>query len=579
MTIGIEDRRRVLTEAFAEWTPRTLDVWLDECAASYPHRPLVLTEEVTYSYADVAEQSRRFADGLVALGVERGDRVGMLMANHPEFVPLKFAIARVGAIAIPFNYLYRQNELEYVLRQSECRVLITMTAYSTLDYVGMLDGIAPGWDSPSYSTRPDSDEDTVPALRSVVVLETGGTLRESALTVAGLSAIGLGHANAAEGRSADPTDIGDMLYTSGTTGSPKGVLVTHDAVLRTGYASALTRAYEDGRRILFSLPCYHMFGYVEGLLSVMFVGGAIIPQTSFSPVGYLSGIERFRATDILCVPTMAVAIVEHPDRHKYDLRSLTAILCGSAPAPIWLWEKVQREFGVSEIVTGYGMTECGGAMTLTLPEDPLSLTSETVGRPKLAGAASVEGGDSLVIYRTVDPVTGELQPIGVEGELVSSGPSTMLGYWNKPEETAAALSNGWLHSGDLGLVRGDGYLQVTGRSKELYKSGGELVMPKEIEDLLAAHEGISQVFAVGLLDERWGEIGCAVVVRAPGSTVTAAELIDLCRSKLARFKVPKKVVFVAAEDLPTTPTGKVQKFRLVQLAAAAAAQSMEGSGV
>ncbi|OZD71124.1 acyl--CoA ligase [Rhodococcus sp. 05-340-1] len=579
MTTGIEDRRSALMSEHPEWTPRTLDGWLDECADRYRHRPLVLTEEVTYSYSDVAEQSRRLADGLASLGVQRGDRVGLLMANHPEFVPLKFAIARVGAIAIPFNYLYRQNELEYVLQQSECRVLITMNAYSTLDYVAMLDEIAPGWDSLSFATRPDSAADAVPALRSVVVLETGGTRRVSAMTVADLSGLGIENADAAAGHGADPTDIGDMLYTSGTTGSPKGVLVTHDAVLRTGYASALTRAYEDGRRILFSLPCYHMFGYVEGLLSVMFVGGAIVPQTSFSPVGYLAGIERFGATDILCVPTMAVAIVEHPDRHKYDLRSLTAILCGSAPAPVWLWEKVEREFGVSEIVTGYGMTECGGAMTLTLPEDPLSLTSDTVGRPKLAGAASIEGSDSLVVYRTVDPLTGELQPNGSEGELVSSGPSTMMGYWNKPEETAAALRGGWLHSGDLGLVRDDGYLQVTGRSKELYKSGGELVMPKEIEDLLAAHEGISQVFAIGLLDDRWGEIGCAVVVRAPGSTVTAAELIELCRSNLARFKVPKKVVFLDAEELPTTPTGKVQKFRLVQLATAAAAQSMEGSGV
>lgn len=579
MNATVAQRRRALTDAYPEWTPRTLDGWLDECAARWFDRPLVLTESVTYTYADVAEQSRRFADGLAALGVQPGDRVGLLMANHPEFVPLKFAIARVGAIAIPFNYLYRQNELEYVLRQSECRVLITMTSYSTLDYIAMLDDIAPEWASSSFAARPDSDADKVPALRSVVVLDTGGGTREGAMTVNDLSDTGLRNVNESAGRSADPTDIGDMLYTSGTTGSPKGVLVTHDAVLRTGYASALTRAYEDGRRILFSLPCYHMFGYVEGLLSVMFVGGAIVPQTSFSPVGYLAGIEKFRATDILCVPTMAVAIVEHPDRHNYDLGSLTAILCGSAPAPVWLWEKVEREFGVSEIVTGYGMTECGGAMTLTLPEDPLSLTSDTVGRPKLAGAASIDGEDSLVIYRTVDPLTGELQPIGTEGELVSSGPSTMLGYWNKPEETAAALRDGWLRSGDLGLVRSDGYLQVTGRSKELYKSGGELVMPKEIEDLLAAHEGISQVFAVGLSDDRWGEIGCAVVVRAPGSTVTSDELLELCRSNLARFKVPKKVVFLDAADLPTTPTGKVQKFRLVQLAAAAAGQSMEGSGV
>jgi fatty-acyl-CoA synthase len=355
-----------------------------------------------------------------------------------------------------------------------------------------------------------------------------------------------------------------MLYTSGTTGSPKGVLISHEGVLRTAYASALTRAYEDGRRTLFSLPCYHMFGYVEGLLSVMFVGGAVILQPAFSAAGYFAGVERHRATDILCVPTMAVAMVECADREHYDLSSLRAILCGSAPAPIWLWRQIEDEFGVSEIVTGYGMTECGGAMTLTLPEDPLPLTCETVGRPKLAGSAGVAGADALVIYRAVDPRTGQELPAGAEGELVSSGPTTMIGYWNRPAETATTLRDGWLFSGDLGRVRTDGYLQVTGRRKELYKSGGELVMPKEIEDLLAGHDDISQVFAVGLTDERWGEIGCVVIVPAPGATLTEDDVLALCRAKLARFKVPKRVVFVAAEDLPTTPTGKVQKFRLIE---------------
>jgi fatty-acyl-CoA synthase len=398
----------------------------------------------------------------------------------------------------------------------------------------------------------------------VVWLVTDGRASPGSLTIDGLAALGDRNRGACDRRTIDPCGPGDMLYTSGTTGSPNGVLVSHDAVLRTAFASALTRAYEDGRRILVSLPCYHMFGYVEGLLSASFVGGAVIPQTSFSTDGYFAGIQRHRATDILCVPTMAVALIEHPARHHYDLSSFTAILCGSAPAPIWLWERIQAEFGVSEIVTGYGMTECGGAMTLTRPEDPLELTCETVGRPKIAGAAGVPGTDALVEYKTVDPDSGVALLPGEEGELVSRGPTTMLGYWNRPDDTAATLRNGWLHSGDLGLVRDDGYLQLTGRGKDLYKSGGELVMPKEIEDLLAAQDEISQVFAIGLPDERWGEIGCVVVVPAPGAAITEADVLAVCRAKLARFKVPKRVVFYRADDLPTTPTGKVQKFRLVQ---------------
>jgi fatty-acyl-CoA synthase len=544
MAPGIDARRKALRDRLPTWEPLTLDAWLDHCADLYCDRPLVLTDEVELSYAAVAAESRRLADGLVALGVGPGDRVGMIMANYPEFVAVKFAIARVGAIAVPFNYLYRQDELRYVLADSGCRVLVMMTGFGDLDYQAMLDGI------PGAPVR--------------VLLDTDGHARQSWLTVAGLAALGDETRGASVGLGVCPGDPGDMPYTSGTTGSPKGVLVTHDAVLRTAYASALTRAYEDRRRILFSLPCYHMFGYVEGLLSVMFVGGAIIAQTTFSADGYFAGIERHRATDILCVPTMAVAMAESETRNDYDLSSLRAMLCGSAPAPIWLWRQISDDFGVNEIVTGYGMTECGGAMTLTRPEDPLILTSETVGRPKMAGAASVPGGDDLVVYKAVDPVTGQDRPMGEEGELVSSGPTAMLGYWNQPEQTAATLRDGWLSSGDLGRVREDGYMQVTGRSKELYKSGGELVMPKEIEDLLAAHQGISQVFALGLADDRWGEIGCVVVVPAPGAELSEDDVLGLCRSKLARFKVPKRVVFYRPEDLPTTPTGKVQKFRLVQ---------------
>ncbi|WP_370652961.1 MULTISPECIES: AMP-binding protein [Mycobacterium] len=553
MTIDIGARRETLRERFPIWRERTLADWLDHCADRFGGRPFVLTDEVELSYADVTAESRRLADGLAALGVCPGDRVAMIMANYPQFVTVKFAIARLGAIAVPLNFLYRQDELRYVLADSGCRVVVTMTGFRDLDYQAIFDAIAPGWDAPASR-----------APFVVVLLDTDGRARPGCLTVAGLGALGDENPGTRSALNMHPRDVSDMLYTSGTTGSPKGVLVTHDAVLRTAYASALTRAYEDGRRILFSLPCYHMFGYIEGLLSVMFVGGAIIPQTVFSAEGYFAGIERHRANDILCVPTMAVAMLENPTRRQYDLGSINAILCGSAPAPIWLWRRISEDFDVHEIVTGYGMTECGGAMTLTRPEDPLHLTSETVGKPKMAGVASIPGTDALVVYKAVDPETGEDLAVGVEGELISAGPTSMLGYWNRPQETEATLRDGWVFSGDLGRVRADGYLEVTGRHKDLYKSGGELVMPKEIEDLLAAHDDISQVFAVGLVDERWGEIGCVVVVPVPGSTLTEDDVLDLCRAKLARFKVPKRVVFYRAEDLPKTPTGKVQKYKLVE---------------
>ncbi|WP_326639385.1 AMP-binding protein [Streptosporangium sp. NBC_01755] len=558
MIPSVEERRARLSERFPEWTPLTLDGRLERCAQEFGDRPLVLTDERTLGYAEAAEWSARLADGLAALGVRPGDRVGLLMANYLEFVPLKFAIAKAGAVAIPFNYLYRQDELAYVLAQSECNVLITMTGFAGLDYLDMLDAVAPGWER--------EGGETLPELRQVVLLPTDGRTREGVLTVDGLGELGAGAPGAAAPGTRTPDDLGDILYTSGTTGSPKGVMVTHDAVQRTAYASALSRAFEDGRRILFSLPCYHMFGYVEGLLAAMMVGGAIIPQTAFSPAGYFEGIERHRATEILCVPTMTVALLEHPDRLTRDLSSLFAMLSGAAPSPIWLWERVRAELGVTELVTGYGMTECGGAMTMSLPEDPLERASATVGRPKLAGVAGLPG--DVCVYRTVDPVTGEFLPAGTEGELVSTGPTHMLGFWNKPEESALALRDGWVYSGDLGIVREDGYLVLTGRSKELYKSGGELVMPKEIEDLLTARPGISQAYAIGVPDDRWGETGCVWIVPEPGAKLDADEIIAFCKENLARFKVPKHVLFAEPSELPTTPTGKIQKFRLVQQAKA-----------
>lgn len=570
MSDSIQDRRDHLERRFPHWAPRTLDDFLDRCAEEFGDRPLVLADEVTMTYSDVAELSRRLAAGLVAMGVRPGDRVGMVMANHPEFTPIKFAIARAGAVAVPFNFLYREEELAYVLKQSRCNVLVTMTAFADLDYPAMLDRVAPGWDRGPVTEFPE--------LRGIVQLPTGGTPRDGVRTVAELVTLGdgvLGDGALGDGAEGDvprgtrtPHELADILYTSGTTGSPKGVMVTHDGVLRTGYASALTRAFEDGRRILFSLPCYHMFGYVEGLLAAMFVGGAIIPRTRFSAADYFAAIERHRATEILCVPTMTVALLEHADRSEYDVSSVFAILSGAAPAPIWLWEKVRTELGITEITTGYGMTECGGAMTMSLPDDDLERHSATVGRIKLAGVAGLADEDgALCGYRTIDPVSGSELQSGEEGELISRGPTHMLGYWDKPAETAETLREDWVHSGDLGRVRHDGYVQITGRSKELYKSGGELVMPKEIEELLTAMPGISQAYAVGVPDDRWGEVGCVWIVPEPGSTVRPDDVLTVCREKLARFKVPKHILLTTSEELPTTPTGKVQKFRLAGRAA------------
>ncbi|MFJ6263335.1 AMP-binding protein [Rhodococcus erythropolis] len=560
----IDERRSRLEERFSTWTPMTLDQRLDACADEYPNRPLVITDEQTITYTEARDWAWRLADGLAALGVRQGDHVGIVMANFLEFLPVKVAIARAGAVAVPLNFLYRKDELREVLHQSEVSVLITMTGFAGLNYLEMLDDIAPSWDK-----RPNVEGADLPRLRRVVLLPTDGGHRQGVLTLNDVASLGEEHPDAASFPGPrDPNSVSDMVFTSGTTGSPKGVLLSHDGPQRTAYSSALTRAYEDGRRILLSLPCYHMFGYIEGILAAMMVGGAVIPQTSFDAANYLAGIERHKATDVLCVPTMTIALLEHPDITIRDLSSLFAVLSGAAPAPVWLWERVRDKLGITEITTGYGMTELGGSMAMTRPEDPLEMPSTTAGRIKDAGAAGLaHRAGALAEHRIVDPQTGSVLPAGAEGEIQWRSPTTMKSFWRKPDETAAAMTDGWIRSGDLGTIRTDGYLQLTGRTKELYKSGGELVMPTEVEAIVSGHPAVSQAYAVGVPDERWGESGCVWIVPASDTPVTAEEIISLCKEKLARFKVPKHVLFTDADSLPTTPTGKVQKFRLAAQAA------------
>ncbi len=363
--------------------------------------------------------------------------------------------------------------------------------------------------------------------------------------------------------------MADLIYTSGTSGSPKGVMLSHDALLRSAYGSAWTRAFQGGRRILFALPLYHVFAYVEGLLAALFAGGAIIPQTAFDPVATLQAIERHRAEEVLFVPTMTIAVLEAAQGGTHDLSSLQAVMSAAAPAPVRVWRAVREVLGVQEVLTGYGMTETSAATTYTEPDGPLELVASTVGTAKLGGMAGDPAlGGRLVSYKTVDPLSGEDLPAGAEGELAVRGPIVTHGYYRKPEETVAVLdAEGWLRSGDLGRIdQGRGDLVLTGRSRELFKCGGELVAPKEVEELLCEHPAVAQAYLVGLPDERMGEIGCAWVVPAGPARPDPAELIALCRERLARFKVPVHVMSVPAAELPTTATGKVQKFRLIERA-------------
>lgn len=550
-------RRAALAARYPVWTPTTLDALMADAAARHADRPLVLTDDTTMTYRDVMRRAEVLARGLRGEGVRAGDRVALVMANHADFVPLVFAVWRLGAAAIPVNFLFRAEELAYVVGQSECRVVVTMDAFRGLDYVAAFDEIAAGWR--------DGKSTAFPNLRSVIVF---GADPADARSFAALLARGESDTAELPPSPAKPDDAAVVMYTSGTTGLPKGVIQSHDNLARCAYGGAYHLAFEDGRRTLFSLPLYHAFALVEGLIAALFVGGAIVPQLAFDPATTFAGIQRHRATYLMMVPTMSVALLEHPEIDRYDLSSLIAVLAGAAPTPVRVWQALKDRLGIREVYTGYGMTEVSAATTLTTPEDDLSLVAQTVGRPLDAGAAGLPDCDGrIAAYKTVDPLTGEDLPAGGVGELCSRGPTSTSGYFAKPAETTALfLPGGWVRSGDLGRVRPDGYIELTGRSKELYKSGGELVSPKEIEELLTTHPAVAQAFAIGVPDDRWGEIGCAWIVLTPGAGITADEVIALTRQRLARFKVPRHVLFLEASELPTTATGKVQKFRLVEMA-------------
>lgn len=561
------ERQAALARRFAQWQPMTLHDMLDRACADFPDRPYVLTDERTWTYAEVAAWSKNLAGGLERLGVAAGDRVAMVMANYPEFIALKFAVSRLGAIAVPINMLNRRDELAYVLAQSAAKVLVTMDRFRDNPYLEALDSLAPGWEQAGGGAA-------LPALRHVVVFSTGeGIARAEALSFAALAA-GAEHCEVP----VSPAAVCDIIYTSGTTGPPKGVMLSHDMLTRTAFGAAYARAFEDGHRILFSLPMYHVFGYVEGMLAVPWVGGAIIPQLRFDADASLRAIERHRASDALMIPTMTLALIDaaaakRHDLQRYDLGSLHFMLASGGRSPERIWQQIRDVLGVRETTTGYGMTETTATAVLTRPDDPMRRLLTTNGRLRDVGPAGSSGqgdpeaGCLLVAYRAIDPETGAVLPPGTSGELVAKGVGVTKGYYNMPDATTAAFTpDGWLKTGDLGSIDAEGYLSLVGRLKESYRCGGEQVMPTEVEDLLAAHPGVAQAHVVPIADVRMGEVGVAFVVLREGAAVTEAELLDLVSTRLARFKVPRHVLFVTAEQIPITASGRARKFLLSDMA-------------
>ena len=553
----VYDRQSALARRFPAWQARTLDQMLDAAAAEFPTRPYLITDTQTWTYSDIQAWSERLAAGLLAAGVQPGDHVAMLMANHPEFVAVKFAISRVGAVAVPINFLNRRDELGYVLRQSDAVLLVTMDSFRGLDYLGFLDELAPGWVEQSGGTA-------FPRLKQVVVFPASGQAVRAGAKA--LGSLGDGAAPWQAITHPGPASNSDIIYTSGTTGSPKGVMLSHDMMLRAAFGSAWGRAFEDSRRVLFSLPMYHVYGYVEGLLSVLFVGGAIVPRLKFEAVDTLEAVARHGVNDLLLIPTMTLALIDELKSRPYALEPLHSVLSSGGRSPAYIWQDIVDHLRPLEITTGYGMTEVTASSTVTRPDDPMSRLLSTNGRLRDVGPAGTGGPDGkLVLYRVVNPDTGQDVAPGDIGELLARGPGVTAGYYNKPEATAEAFTaDGWLLTGDLARMDDEGYLTLAGRRKESYRCGGEQVLPSDAEDLLATHPAVWQAHVVPVPDERMGEVGVACVVLREQATVTPAELTAFCAQGLARFKVPRHILLMKAEDIPVTPSGRARKFLLVQ---------------
>ena len=510
---------------------RTLPDLLDEMAARHPEREAIVGGGDRLTYAEFRNRVRGVAKGLRRLGVQRGDKVALLMENRTEWLLADFAVQLLGATLVAVSTWSRQRELEYVLRHSDASTLITTDRFRGQEYLAMVGGI----------------RDRLPELDRVIALDARAT---DVTAFAALWDLGIPVSDAeiaACQRAVTPDDIAYILYTSGTTSTPKGVQLQHRGLIENMFSIGERQHLTADDRLWMGISLFWGFGCENALLAVMTHGGCIVLQAEFDAGEALALIERERCTVYYGTPNIVLALWEHPDRERRDLSSLrTGAAIGSPHAM-----QMVMHLGAREICNVYGLTECYGNCTVTDAHDPAEVRLHTVGRP-LPGME----------VRIVDPETRRPVPPGQVGEILIRGYVTP-GYYNDPDKNAAAFdADGFLVSGDLGLIDEDGRLRFRGRIKEMVKTGGINVAPVEVEEILLTHPAVEQVYVVGVPDQRKEEVLAAVVVPRDGHAVTADELREFCRASLAAFKVPQHVRLVKRTELPVTATGKVQKVRL-----------------
>jgi fatty-acyl-CoA synthase len=513
----------------------TIGANLTRTAAAFGDRDAVVDVPAgrRWTYAQLDADTDTLARGLIAAGLKAGDRVGIWAPNCAEWVLLQYATAKAGIILVNINPAYRSHELNYALRQSGVRLLVSAESFKTSNYRAMIDEVRVG----------------LPGLDRVIYL---GSADWDELFVVGRMPIAGGGDQLAERQVVlsfdDPINI---QYTSGTTGFPKGATLSHHNILNNGYFIGEGCGYSEQDRVCIPVPFYHCFGMVLGNLACTTHGAAIIiPAAGFDPVATLRAVAAERCTSLYGVPTMFIAELALPDFASYDLSSLrTGIMAGS-PCPVEVMKRVVSEMHMSEVTICYGMTETSPVSAQTRADDDMERRVSTVGRVH-----------PYIEVKIVDPETGLTVPRGATGEMCTRGYSVMLGYWDDPEQTSAAIDQArWMHTGDLAVMDEAGYLNIVGRIKDMIIRGGENVYPREIEEFLYSHPAIEDVQVIGVPDAKYGEEICAWVKLRPGQQLTEQELREFCTGQIAHFKIPRYLRITT--DFPMTVTGKVQKFKM-----------------
>ena len=528
---------------------------LSNIAKKYPTKLAVKYIEVNYTrtYYEFNKEVDKYAKGLLGMGIGKGDHVAIWATNYPEWLILFFATARIGAVLVTVNTNYKEAELEYLLSNSDSKALFICDGIKDIDCEKIIYSVCPELKT---SKPGELHNEKLPFLRYVVSLDNwyDGMYNWSQIPYFGVL-ISNEEFNAIK-HSIDPDDVVNMQYTSGTTGFPKGVMLTHNNIVNNGKAIGDCMKFSSKDKLCIPVPFFHCFGMVLAIMAAVTHGAAMVPLLWYTPMKVMHAVEYEKCTAVHGVPTMFIRILEHRDFSRYDFSSLrTGIMAGS-PCPVKVMRDVVDKMHMSEITITYGQTEASPACTMTTVDDPLEIRVNTVGKEM-----------PFMETKIVDPDTGEDLPDGTPGEFVVRGYNVMKGYYKMPEATAAAIDkDGWLHTGDLAIRDANGYYRITGRIKDMIIRGGENIFPKEIEDFIYTHPDVVDVQIVGVPSEKYGEEAYAFVIKRPGSSVTEKDIQTYVANNMARHKVPSYVEFI--DQMPMTASGKIQKFVLRDMAKA-----------